>query len=249
MSNAPRERAPTVAAVDLPVGQLRLPVGTLTATSAAAVFGPVAKGRRVFALSKGAIGFGDALLWLLQTAGPADLLIATWTIAGREIRALRDLVDGGQVRGLRLLVDDGFVRRQRAYAALLRSMFGPACIRLATCHAKLATVVNAAHALVLKSSANLNRNDRTEFYEVEDNRRLATLINDTLGEWFKTSAPDQFDQPARWHAERFAAWHAAEPHAAPRERPALEPATPADAAFFSPDPFGSDLRRVGASYL
>jgi hypothetical protein len=227
----------------------------LTARSAADLFGRLRKGAEVFALSKGYVSFGEAVGYLLETAGPADVLLSTWTIGASEIRGLRRLVDSGRIRALRLLVDPSFNRRHRAYAALLRSLFGSESVRLVKLHAKLACVVNDGWALVLRSSANLNANHRCEFFEVSDDRALASFICATLGEWFEM--PVNWDASARVHAEAFLTW--AEPvqvaavSASRRDvtRPAAvtAAATSEDAAFFDNAPFGADLRRVGVSYL
>jgi len=224
-------------------------------------------------LSKGAISAADAVRYLLATAGPADVLLTTWAIGAREIGAFRDLVADGAIRAFRLLVDASFVQRQPAYTAKLRATFGADCIRLATCHAKLATVVNDRWAFVLLSSANLNDNRRLEVFQVEDNRRLAAAINRTLDRWFRPSAGASWDVSRAEHTRRFDAWGAgkAQRAAAPAtpgasvaiaapvdlepvgglDAPttALTPATAADAAYFSPDPWGVDLRRAGLSFL
>ncbi|MBE3072622.1 MAG: hypothetical protein IMZ67_06570, partial [Acidobacteria bacterium] len=112
----------------------------LNATTARALFGELAPGCEVFALSKGQVSFGDVVGLMLDTAGPADLTLATWAAAPPELRALRRLLDAGRVRRLRLLIDPSFQRRQPAYCALLRSLFGPEALRLIVCHAKVAVV-------------------------------------------------------------------------------------------------------------
>jgi hypothetical protein len=217
-------------------------------------------------LSKGAVSFADAVRYLLETAGPADVLLTTWAIGAREIAAFRDLIAHGAILLFRLLVDASFVQRQPAYTAKLRASFGADCLRLATCHAKLAVVINSRWAFVLVSSANLNTNPRLEVFQIEDNRRLATAVTRTLDHWFRPSAAGSLDVSRAEHTRRFEAWGVAPVPARPGVaiaapvdvgpvggpdapvRP-LAPATPADAAYFSPDPWGVDLRRAGLSFL
>lgn len=268
MANAGRERAPKTAAVRLRAGRVGLRRDGLTAPSARVAFGRLAHGARVVCLSKGAFGFGDAVRYLLETAGPADVLLTSWAIGAKEITAFRALVTDGAIRTLRLLVDASFVQRQPAYTARLRASFGPGCVRLATCHSKLATAINDRWAFVVLSSANLNRNSRLEFFQVEDNRRLAKAINSTLGAWFAEPAADDWDASRAEHGRRFDAW--AETPARSRTSGAgatitpvddvgispcldapvapLVPATAGDAAYFSDDPWGVDVRRAGISF-
>ena len=268
MANAARERAPKTAAVRLRAGRVGLRRDGLTAPSARVAFGRLVHGGRVVCLSKGAIGFGDVVRYLLTVSGPADVLVTSWAIGAKEITAFRALVTDGAIRTLRLLVDASFVQRQPAYTASLRASFGPDCVRLATCHAKIATVVNARWAFAVLSSANLNENRRLEFFQVEDNRRLATAISRTLDGWFAEPAAGQWDASRAEHGRRFDAWAETPARSrtsnavatiapaddgdvgAPVDTPVrpLAPATAADAAFFSDDPWGVDLRRVGISF-
>lgn len=275
MANVKREAVPKTAAVRLRAGRVGLRRNGLTAPSAREAFGRLVHGGRVVCLSKGAVSFADAVGYGLKTVGPADVALATWTVGSREIGVFRDLLAGGSVRSLKLMVDASFPARNPAYAAQLRASFGADCIRLAVCHLKLATIINDRWAVVVLSSANLNRNSRLEFFQIEDNARLATAINSTLGEWFSEPAADHWDASRAEHRRRFEAWGETTgtraPKAAPRDTVApqvalvvaadshtagaldvpvqpLAPATAADGAFFSDDPWGVDLRRVGISF-
>lgn len=257
MANVRREANPEARTIRLEAGGLRLSDGALTADTAAAALGPLEAGGRVFALSKGAVAFGDCVRFMLDVAGPADVLLSTWAISGREIRAFRSLVDDGRVRSLRLVIDPSFTRRHRAYTAQLRAEFGADSIRLVACHAKLATVCNADWSLVLRSSANLNQNARTEFFDCEDSRPLATFIAATFAEWFALPAFDQWDTAPAEHRRRFSTWRSdglprpssAGPAGVSGSRSGLTPGTPEDAAYFGDGWADTDLRRVGLSYV
>ena len=261
MANVRRERRPALAAYARAASPLVTRHEGLTARTALEALGPLAHGAHLFVLSKGAVSAGDVLAWALEQTGDADVLVSTWTISPDEIRALKRLVDSGRIRTFRLLTDFSFGNRHPAYAALLRSTFGTEAIAVTVCHAKVATVSNAAWALVVRSSANLNRNSRTEYHEVSDDRGLADFINETLGAWFPAAA-DAWAVPVAEHRRRFDAWGetgapvalgAASPAAATPavggDHPRVSgPATAADAAFFEAGPYGRDLRRVGLSY-
>ena len=230
----------------------------LNARTGAEAFGVLDPGCEVFCLSKGLLTFGDAVAYMLETSGPADLLLSTWAAAPPEIRGLRRLLDVGAIRSLHLLIDPSFVSRQKAYTALLRATFGAESIRLVNVHAKIAVVENEIWALVLRSSANLNSAVRCEAFDLSCDRALADHIRATLGEWFEAPAAGQWDTRPGEHRRRFEAWH---PDAAPSPGPAapvapgrqcgrtLAPATGAEEAFFGSGPFDTDLRRVGLTYV
>ena len=260
MANVRRERAPETAAHLAPAAPVVTRTAGLTGRTALEALGSMPKGGHLFLLSKGAVGAGDVITWALDQTGDADVLVSTWTISPDEIAGLKRLVDSGRIRTFRLLTDFSFGRRHPAYAALLRATFGPEAIAVTVCHAKVATVINAEWALVIRSSANLNRNSRTEYHEVSDDRGLATFINDTLGAWFPPAA-DQWDLPVLEHRRRFDAWGETGAPGSAEGRPAVTtpavsverprvsgPATAADAGFFEDGPYGRDLRRVGLSY-
>ncbi len=270
MANVRAEQAPKTAAVRLRAGRTGLRRAGLTATDARSAFGRLTHGCRVVLLSKGAFGFADAVRYMLDLAGPADLVMTTWTISSREIAAFRALVAGTLIRSLRLMVDSSFTARNPAYAAQLRSSFGADCIRLASVHSKIATVVNDRWAFVLLASSNVNECRRLECLQIEDNRRLALAINRTLDDWFRAPATDQWDAKPIEHRKRFEAWRetpsrartvgagATITPAADGDRGAglvapvrpLAPATAEDARFFnSSDPWGVDLARAGISFV
>jgi hypothetical protein len=253
MANVKRESAPELAAF----GDRSAPIVTrsegLTAGTALEALGALEPGGHVFVLSKGAVSAGHVIAWALDQTGPADALISTWTVSPDEIKGLRRLVDRGRIRSLRMLMDFSFANRHAAYCAELRATFGPAVVALTVCHAKLAVLTNDAWALVVRSSANLNRNSRTEYHEVSDDRGLATFIVDALGAWFPPAA-DQWTVPVAEHKARFAAWGDRAPVAGRGDsspqtsRSGLQPVAAADAKFFDDGPYGVDIRRAGLTY-
>lgn len=208
MANVRAEQAPKVAAIRVPGSPVGLRPGGLQAVTPRGAFGPLVPGGRTVVLSKGAFGKADVVADILDQTGPADLTLATWTISAREIGAFRDRVASGQILSLRLMVDASFPARNAAYAAKLRASYGADCIRLAVCHAKLAVITNDAWAVVVLSSANLNRNSRLEIFSVEDNRVLADELNRVLGTWFEAPAADQWDVGMSEHGKRLASWGA-----------------------------------------
>jgi hypothetical protein len=262
MANCRREQAPEVAAyTDHPAPVVTRLEG-LTGSTALAALGAIFPGFRRFILSKGGVSAGDTILWGLDQAGPVEeAFISTWTVSPPEIKTLRRCVDGGRIRRLRLLMDFSFANRHPAYCAELRATFGPEVVALSVCHAKLAVLVNESWAIVVRSSGNLNKAFRTEYYEASDDRGLAEFIVATLGKWFPPAA-DQWTVPVAEHKRRFNAWGEPGPLVGPgdarrsgadvqgvdRRSRVLRPATAADEPFFEDTLYGRDLRRVGLSY-
>lgn len=214
-------------AVPVRAGAVRACTHAVEARRAAALFGgPLARGAALFGLSKGRASMLEVISWALESTGPVDVMIATWTIGNEETRALRRLIAERRVRSLRMVLDPSFFRRQPGYAAALRSRFGPEAIRVGQCHAKLAVLEGDGWGVTIASSANLNENRRLEFFHVTDDPALAAAVRGALAEWFET--PEDADVAAA-----FEAWRSGD----------------VGSVALDDGPYGADVRRGGLSYV
>lgn len=163
---------------------------TLTTRSAATALGPIVPGVNIFGLWKGGEwSITDAIEHALRSIGPADMFIATWTIAGADSQTLARLKNEGAIRSLRIIVDSSLPSRHASYYAGLVGWFGADAVRLTKCHAKIVVLTNSRYALTFRSSANLNLNSKLEFFELSDDRALASYVLSALGELFTVQAP------------------------------------------------------------
>ena len=151
-------------------------------------------GGAVFGLTKGSFSLIDLIRALLDLTGPAALTVSTWTAAKKEIDDAADLLRDGRITGLRWLVDYSFPRRQPAYCDALRERFGDDAIRVTKNHAKFAIVDNGSARYVLRTSMNLNKNARLEYFEVEDSPELADLLGGVVDEVFREQLPGGCDR-------------------------------------------------------
>lgn len=167
-------------------------------SSAEAVAG-LAERKAVFGLFRGEFSLLDLIVAVLGVTGPADLTVATWTAATREIDSAAKLLQDGNVRGIRWLVDMSFPRRQPVYCRQLLARFGAGAIRCTKSHAKFTLIRNENWNVALRTSANLNRNPRFEFFELSDAPAicefLAGLVDRIWAEEYKdplTTRPKEF---------------------------------------------------------
>jgi hypothetical protein len=157
-------------------GPRRRVIRDINAESARDAVGPITPGMEVYGLSKGQFSLVELIEHVLQSTGPADLVVSTWTAAGADLRHTKTLLDSGLVRSARWLVDFSFPSRQPAYCDELRARFGDDAIRCTANHAKFVTVTNSAWAVVIRTSMNLNLNRRLESYEVSEDGDLSAFL-------------------------------------------------------------------------
>jgi hypothetical protein len=161
--------------------------------AASEAIGPVTRGLEVFVLTHGQFSLMDALVYLSQQTGPADLTVSTWTAGNEDLEYLAHLLTGGEFRSVRFLVDRSFITRQPAYCATLRRLFGDDCIRTSRTHAKFATIRNDRWDLAVRTSMNLNHNPRMENIEVSDDPALCDFLAAEVDRYFGTIGDGAFD--------------------------------------------------------
>lgn len=137
--------------------------------AAADCIGTLRDGEQVFAVTEGQFSKLDALLHVLQQAGPARVTLWCWTIAEHDIAEIERLYAEGAIVGADLLIDESF-RTAREYGpSALRKwaeLFGEGSVKLAKNHAKMMLVSSSTHRVVMRSSMNPNLNSRFENIDV-----------------------------------------------------------------------------------
>jgi hypothetical protein len=153
--------------------------------------GKIYRGMELYGLTKGQFSMINLIIAILDQTGPADVSLATWTAAQREIDESERLLKSGLIRSLRFLVDRSFPARQPSYCARLRHHFGDDVIRVTSTHAKFVLARNADWNIVLRTSMNLNKNDRLENFEVSDDPAMADFLQAVVDEIFTTQQPGE----------------------------------------------------------
>jgi hypothetical protein len=195
-----------------------------------------------YGLCKGQFSLIDLVVYCLQTTGPADLVVSTWTAANSDIQHAFRLLTEGAVRTLRFLVDFSFPSRQPAYSAALVERFGPEAIRICKNHAKFILLQNETWNLVIRTSMNLNENRRLENFEISDDRNMAEYLAGVIADLFavQTGAQALAKKPGQHMKdfERFAEPNRTQAHeAAARSTDARK--------YFNAGAYQNDLDRTG----
>jgi hypothetical protein len=154
--------------------------------------GELVPGLEVFIFTHGQFSLIDALFWLVEQTGPADVTLSTWTAAAADLTTAAKMVERSKIRSLRFLVDRSFLTRQPEYCGEMRRLFGDRCIRTTRTHAKFATIRNEAWNLAVRTSMNLNTNPRLENFEVSDDPEFAAFLERVADEVFEVQAEGSF---------------------------------------------------------
>lgn len=167
-------------------------IRTAKTGNAATAIGPLTPGIECYCLTYGHFSLIDALVYLVEQTGPADVLLSTWTAADSDLTAAARLVEQSKIRTMRLIVDGSFLTRQPAYCAKMRQLFGDDCIRTTRTHAKFATITNDNWNLAVRTSMNLNENPRLENIEISDDPALAGFLLAVAAELFGEQKPGDY---------------------------------------------------------
>ncbi len=172
---------------------------------------------------KGQFSLINAILACLAKTGPADLTIATWTAAEKEIEILEQLRTDGVIKSLKWLIDFSFQARKLRAVILLRARFGDNTIRVSSVHSKFITIRNSIWQLTIITSANLNKNLRLETFQIVQSDQLAAFYESVMEEFFTHQAPAEGFNMTPYEHEVYFEKHAMTPK------------------MFEDSPFGRDL--------
>jgi hypothetical protein len=132
-------------------------------------------GRRV-GLNCGQYSLIDIIRACLELTGPASVTLATWSSGIRDGESAAFMLETGLATSMTWVVDASFCERQPEYVASLQRRFGDDCVIATMIHAKFALIRGDGWNLAVRTSMNLNRNDRFELWEVDDDAALCDFL-------------------------------------------------------------------------
>lgn len=144
--------------------------------TAADTIGPLQDGDRVTGLTAGQFSAIDAMEHMVNELGPADVRISTWTTGIYDVHRARELGKNGGIRSVRMLIDRGTFEKSPKFAGPLIEVLGVDAFRCLSVHAKVTIVSGERGTAVMRSSMNLNKNLRTEQFDID--------VGDEIGAFF-----------------------------------------------------------------
>lgn len=126
------------------------------------------KGMDISGLTYGQFSLIDLIQATLDITGPADVTIATWSSGFYDIEAAKNFADDGRIRSIRFVMDSGRQKKGQAGVTDIAELFGEESIITVRTHAKFVIIKNDEWDVLITSSMNLNRNIRTEQFDMTD---------------------------------------------------------------------------------
>jgi len=147
----------------------------------------------IFVLTYGQFSLIDALCYLIEKTGPADVILATWTAADADLTRAKSLLAQAAIRSMRYIVDRSFATRMPHYCAAMRRLFDDDCIRTTRSHAKWCVIRNEKWDLAIRTSMNMNHNPRLENIEISDDPSLCDFLQAVADDLFAEQSPGKFN--------------------------------------------------------
>lgn len=144
------------------------------------------KGMDVSGLTYGQFSLIDLIQATLDITGPADVTIATWSSGFYDIEAAKNFADDGRIRKIRFVMDSGRQKKGQAGEVDIAELFGQESIITVRTHAKFVIIENDDWDVLITSSMNLNRNIRTEQFDMTDDPKRCAV--------FKAFVESAFDE-------------------------------------------------------
>lgn len=145
--------------------------------TAASVIGDLVPGVRVTGLTAGQFSAVDAMEHMVDQLGPASVRVSTWTTGIYDVERTRAIRADGRITEARFLLDRGTFEKSPKYAGPLIERLGVDSFRCLSVHAKVIIVHGERGAAVMRSSMNLNKNLRTEQFDID--------VDDDVAEFYR----------------------------------------------------------------
>ena len=149
-------------------------------TSAAELIGEIRDGDNITGLTAGQFSAIDIMEHMVAELGPADVCVSTWTTGIYDVGRSRALKDNGAIRSVRLLLDAATFKKSPEFAGPLIEALGISAFRCLSVHAKVTIVEGERGSAVMRSSMNLNKNLRTEQFDIAVGGEVVEFYK----EWF-----------------------------------------------------------------
>lgn len=154
------------------------------------IVGEITKGMRRCGLTAGQFSMSDLIEHVLRKIGPADLYLSTWAASSDGLNKTFEFLDNGMLRNVKFMIDTGAKQYRDNQFGKLLEKFGD-CIRTTRIHAKFFVLRNEEWNIVVRTSANLNKNLRLELFEIDENKDFADFFQKFFDEAFKQIAVNE----------------------------------------------------------
>jgi hypothetical protein len=123
---------------------------------------------RITGVTAGQFSAIDALEHMVDELGPAAVRVSTWTTGIYDVERTRAIRVDGRITDVRFLLDRATFEKSPQFAGPLIEVLGVDAFRCLSVHAKVIIVDGGpGRRAVFRSSMNLNKNLRTEQFDLD----------------------------------------------------------------------------------
>ena len=159
--------------------------------------GDLEKNTEIFGITKGQFSIIDIVEYVLDFTGKANVMIATWTAGGADIKRAFEFLKSDKIKNIKFIVDAGFKTRQPQYCEELIENFGHDSIRFYPLHSKFVVIQNEKYNFVIRTSMNLNKNSRMENFEITEDSEFCEYFKKFFNVTFKEIPKNSYSQSAK----------------------------------------------------
>jgi hypothetical protein len=151
------------------------------------VISEIEKGDTIHYASMGEWSMHDLLEVILDTTGPADVYIATWSMSTPGIEAITRLINAGKINKIFGIFDWRIKIRAAESMQLAKHNFSTIC--LTNCHAKVTVIENEKWKVSVVTSANYTNNPRIETGVITEGENVSDFHKNWMMETILKSDP------------------------------------------------------------
>lgn len=133
---------------------------------AAELIGPLHEGDNITGITAGQFSAIDLMEHMVGELGPAEVRISTWTTGIYDVERSRRLQENADIQSVPMLLDAATFKKSPEFAGPLIEALGQSAFRCLSVHAKVTIVDGERGSAVMRSSMNLNKNLRTEQFDI-----------------------------------------------------------------------------------
>ena len=149
------------------------------------------KNTDISGLTYGQFSLIDLIQATLDITGPADVTIATWSSGFYDLEAAKNFADDGRIRSIRFVMDSGRQKKGQAGVTDIAELFGEESIITVRTHAKFVIIENEDWDVLITSSMNLNKNIRTEQFDMTDDAARCEAFHAFVNAAFEEAPPSR----------------------------------------------------------
>jgi hypothetical protein len=164
--------------------------------TAAETIGPLRPGIRMTGITAGQFSAIDALEHMVDELGPAAVRVSTWTTGIYDVERTRAIRLDGRITDIRFLLDRATFEKSPQFAGPLIEILGVDAFRCLSVHAKVVIVDGGpGRRAVFRSSMNLNKNLRTEQFDID--------VDDAVAEFYRQWFDGLWEESGLTHDNRW----------------------------------------------